>query len=261
MTATDIDNALAAATAALTAAGISFTGTAAGNDLTFTKADGTDFDIVITTDFSDAAGGFANWGATENVTNGTPANPGTPTDLTLGSVTFTVGNGSAVDIAGTYASVDDLVAAINSQVAGVYARVDDTNQLVITAGEQLTIGGADVATLGLTAGATTASGSLAGANVQTTAGANDAILRVDAALTAVSAFRSTLGAIQGRFESTIANLHSVSENLQASRSRILDADFASETALLTRAQILQQAGIAILAQANAVPQNVLALLR
>ena len=73
--------------------------------------------------------------------------------------------------------------------------------------------------------------------------------------------RSTFGAIQNRFESTIASLSAVSENLEASRSRILDADFAAETAALTRAQILQQAGVAILAQANTAPQSVLALLQ
>ncbi len=87
------------------------------------------------------------------------------------------------------------------------------------------------------------------------------IQRVDAALTTVSSLRSTFGAIQNRFESTIANLTAISENLSASRSRIQDADFASETAALTRAQILQQAGTAILAQANSAPQTVLALLR
>jgi flagellin len=73
--------------------------------------------------------------------------------------------------------------------------------------------------------------------------------------------RSTFGAIQNRFESTIANLTAISENLSASRSRIQDADFAAETAALTRAQILQQAGVAILAQANAAPQTALALLQ
>ncbi|PZN32758.1 MAG: flagellin, partial [Proteobacteria bacterium] len=87
------------------------------------------------------------------------------------------------------------------------------------------------------------------------------ILRVDAALTAVRQLRGTLGAIQNRFESTINNLQTVSENLSASRSRIQDTDFAAETAALTRAQILQQAGTAMVAQANAVPQNVLSLLR
>jgi flagellin len=102
---------------------------------------------------------------------------------------------------------------------------------------------------------------LASANVLTVTAANNAIYRVDSALTAVSTLRSTFGAIQNRFESTISNLQATSENLSASRSRIQDADFASETASLTRAQILQQSGIAMLGQANALPQNVLSLLR
>jgi flagellin len=84
---------------------------------------------------------------------------------------------------------------------------------------------------------------------------------MDAALTSVNTARATLGAIQNRFQSVVNNLSIATENLSASRSRILDADFASETASLTRAQILQQAGTAVLAQANAVPQNVLTLLR
>ena len=91
--------------------------------------------------------------------------------------------------------------------------------------------------------------------------ANDTILRIDASLTAVSSVRSDLGAIQNRFESTIANLSTVVENLEASRSRIQDADFAAETANLTKAQILQQAGVAVLSQANASPQAVLGLLQ
>ena len=106
----------------------------------------------------------------------------------------------------------------------------------------------------------TASGSLDDVDVLTAAGANEAIQRIDAALTSTSELRSTFGAIQNRFESTIANLSVTSENLDASRSRIQDADFAAETAALTRAQILQQAGISVLSQANAQPQNVLALL-
>ncbi len=103
--------------------------------------------------------------------------------------------------------------------------------------------------------------SLNGVDVTTIDNANTAITRVDSALTTVSNLRSTFGAIQNRFESTISNLQAVSENLTASRSRILDADFAAETAALTRSQILQQAGVAILSQANALPQNALALLQ
>ncbi len=99
------------------------------------------------------------------------------------------------------------------------------------------------------------------ASVTSVENANTAITRVDAALTSVSSLRSTFGAIQNRFESTIANLSATTENLSASRSRILDADFAAETAALTRAQILQQAGVAMVAQANVLPQTVLALLQ
>jgi flagellin len=92
-------------------------------------------------------------------------------------------------------------------------------------------------------------------------GANLAIAQIDVALTLVNGVRGDLGAIQNRFESTIVNLQTVSENLSASRSRIMDADFAAETAALTKSQILQQAGVAVLAQANASPQVVLGLLQ
>jgi len=92
-------------------------------------------------------------------------------------------------------------------------------------------------------------------------GANSALAVVDAALTSINNSRASLGAIQNRFASTISNLQTTSENLSAARSRIQDTDFASETANLTRGQILQQAGTAILAQANSLPNGVLALLR
>ncbi len=98
-------------------------------------------------------------------------------------------------------------------------------------------------------------------DVSTVAGANDAIFRVDAALDSVNSLRGELGAIQNRFESTIANLNTSVENLSASNSRILDADFAAETAKLSKSQVLQQAGISVLAQANARPQQVLSLLQ
>jgi flagellin len=102
---------------------------------------------------------------------------------------------------------------------------------------------------------------VAGIAIDTVAGANFAIARVDSALTDVNGLRANLGAIQNRFESTITNLQTVSENLSASRGRILDADFAAETANLTKAQVLQQAGVAVLAQANAQPQLALSLLQ
>ena len=98
-------------------------------------------------------------------------------------------------------------------------------------------------------------------SVATAAGAGSAITAIDTALTTVNTQRATFGAIQNRFESTIANTQNAAENLSAARSRIRDTDFAAETAELTRAQILQQAGISVLAQANANPQSVLALLQ
>jgi flagellin len=91
--------------------------------------------------------------------------------------------------------------------------------------------------------------------------ANAMITALDAALDTVNSERATYGAVQNRFEAVIANLQIAAENQTAAKSRIMDADFAKETAMLTRAQILQQAGTAMLAQANQVPQQVLQLLK
>ena len=93
------------------------------------------------------------------------------------------------------------------------------------------------------------------------AGAQLAIDLVDSSLTSINSARANLGAIQNRFESVVTSLQTTSENLSASRSRIMDTDFAAETANLTRNQILQQAGTAMLSQANSAPQNVLGLLQ
>jgi len=102
---------------------------------------------------------------------------------------------------------------------------------------------------------------LSAVNIGTVGGANLALTAVDAALERINSSRADLGAIQNRFSSVIQNLNTTSENLSASRSRIRDTDYAKETAELTRTQILQQAGTAMLAQANQIPQNVLSLLR
>lgn len=98
-------------------------------------------------------------------------------------------------------------------------------------------------------------------DISTVKGANDAILAVDSALRTINSIRADLGAVQNRFESTIANLESGSENLSAARSRIEDADFAKESAELSRTQTLQQAGLSVLSQANQRPQQVLQLLQ
>jgi flagellin len=98
-------------------------------------------------------------------------------------------------------------------------------------------------------------------DISTQEGANAALKAIDNALNAVNSSRADLGAIQNRFEATISNLALTSENLSAANSRIKDADFASEAAALSRSQVLQQAGISILSQANAAPQQVLSLLQ
>ncbi|HEV7817063.1 MAG TPA: flagellin, partial [Janthinobacterium sp.] len=103
--------------------------------------------------------------------------------------------------------------------------------------------------------------SVANIDVSTVDGANKALLTLDSALNQVNSNRAALGAIQNRFTSTISNLQTTSLNMSASQSRIQDTDFAAETANMTRGQILQQAGTAILAQANSLPNGVLALLR
>lgn len=102
---------------------------------------------------------------------------------------------------------------------------------------------------------------LSAIDVTTATNASNALASIDAALTQINSGRATLGAIQNRFASVVTSLQTSAENLSASRSRIQDADFASETANLTKGQILQQAGTAMLAQANSLPNGVLALLR
>ncbi len=176
-------------------------------------------------------------------------------NASTGAVTLTAADGRNIDVAGDVTNTG-LTAQTN------YGTVTlATNSTTATS---IVVGGTAPTTAGFTA-ATTASAltgtALANIDISTVAGANTALASVDSALSAVSTSRAALGAIQNRFSSTIDNLHTTSENLSASRSRIQDADFAMETANLSRAQVLQQAGTAMIAQANQLPQQVLALLR
>jgi len=191
-------------------------------------------------------------------------------------ITVVFGDGTTADFYGSAVVTADATAqeaadTINgANVTGIAAFVNDNGnlQVVNSNGADVVIaesGGAGSDTLGL-AGTTadetvSATTTLAGVAVDTVGDANFAIARIDSALTAVNGLRGNLGAIQNRFESTIVNLQTVSENLAASRGRIQDADFAAETAALTKAQILQQAGVAVLSQANAQPQLALSLLQ
>ena len=218
---------------------------------------------------------------------------GNATTLDLSTITITGADGKSVTLAGQATSAQDVADAINSAgLNGVSAAVNSNGGLNIFSTGTLSIsGGAASATSvngdaigtatsgifgaasavgsdgttvlgGAAAGATTTvSGSLQGSDVLTVDDANKLIASIDAALNTVSTINSTLGAVQNRFQSTIATLSAQSTNLQASQSSIQDADFAQETANLSKAQVLQQAGISVLATANSQPQQVLKLLQ
>ena len=194
------------------------------------------------------------------------------TALSAGALTI---NGTDVSLsigaAGTAQQrVGQVVDAINkyATTTGVNAAFDSaTNKIVLSSAGNITVGGTDngAATsfngaTGISATASTTTG-LTSLDLSSYAGASLAIKQIDSALGQVNSARATLGAIQNRFSSVVSQISSTSENLSASRSRIQDADFAKETANLTRGQVLQQAGTAILAQANSAPQSVLSLLR
>jgi flagellin len=156
-------------------------------------------------------------------------------------------------------------------------KVQAASQSIITAAAAATVNGrvtfdsqnsfsvTETTTTGLAIGKATAQGSTLNSvstlDVTTFDGAQLALKIADAALATVNGQRAQYGALQSRFSSAISNLQSTTENLSASRSRIVDTDFASETANMTRGQILQQAGTAMLAQANSLPNGVLSLLR
>lgn len=211
--------------------------------------------------------------STAAVAGGTATATGSYAGMAINGVTVDTFN-VAVGDSGADVS-KKLAAAINDKMdqTGVYASLDATNKLTLTsltAGKDLTFtagtltGGTGItmAEAGIAAG-TAAAGStkyIKDLDISSFTGAQQAMEIVDKALTSVNSARADMGAVQNRFTSTIANLQATGENLSASRSRIRDADYAKETAELTRTQILSQAGTAMLAQANAVPQNVLSLL-
>ena len=192
------------------------------------------------------------------------------TAIAAGGVTI---NGVDIGAIGAASSAAEragqLVNAINnvSQQSGVGASYDGaTGQITLTSAAAVVVAGTtdDVTVAGWdndTFGSASTTNGIAGLTVASFAGAQLAIQLADSALTSINSTRATLGAVQNRFSSVVANLQTGAENLAASRSRIQDADFAAETASLTKAQILQQAGTAVLAQANAIPQNVLSLLQ
>jgi flagellin len=137
-----------------------------------------------------------------------------------------------------------------------------TSELKLTSGEDFVLTGTnvdDILNLTATGGSSTLS-AISDVKIGTQQGAQDALASIDGAIAAIDSQRADLGALQNRFDHTISNLSNISENVSASRSRIQDTDFATETAEMTKNQILQQAGTSILSQANQLPQTALSLL-
>ncbi len=213
--------------------------------------------------------------STAALASGTATAAGTAGGLTINSIAI-----DSVDVAVGDSDTtvrNALVNAINAKMdqTGVFAEVNNTTGYLsltsLKAGKDFTLSGTltgaaglTFATTGIAASATAVAGTdqfTKDLDISSFTGSQQAIEIVDKALTAVNSARADMGAVQNRFTSTIANLATSSENISASRGRIVDADFASETANLSRSQILQQAGTAMLAQANALPQQVLSLLQ
>jgi flagellin len=175
-----------------------------------------------------------------------------------------LGNGSTQTAAGLLAATG----LVTGDGAGPIAAVVTHGTITLSSNNAAGIvaSGGGVTKAGLTAGTTSPTttltvNSISSIDLSTATGATNALAAIDGALTTINSSRAALGAVQNRFSSVVTSLQTTSENLSASRSRIQDTDFAHETASLTRGQILQQAGTAILAQANSLPNGVLSLLR
>ena len=152
--------------------------------------------------------------------------------------------GSTFTLTETTAAAATTVGVVRVNSAGPFSVTSDTADITGTAGTE-----------------TSTLKAISGVNISTQNGAQSAIAVIDSALATIDSQRADLGAVQNRFDNTISNLQNISENASAARGRIQDTDFAAETANLSKNQILQQAGTAILAQANQLPQAVLSLLR
>ncbi len=192
----------------------------------------------------------------------------TLTATSLGDLTV---NGTDIGVLAAAGTTQErqaqVVDAINriSTTTGVGAFFDAQNNVIaLTSSGNITLTGAAGASVGFVAAdsaTAAASANMASLDISSYGGAQLAIQQADAALAQINGARANLGAVQSRFETAIANIQISAENTTAAKSRIMDTDFAAETANMTRAQILQQAGNAMLSQANQLPQQVLSLLK
>lgn len=156
---------------------------------------------------------------------------------------------------------------IANATSGTVGAADTVDAGGVVVNAELKFSSSEAFTVTGTSGAITSTGTtsslsaVSAVDIRTEQGAQDAIAVIDAALSKIDSQRADLGAVQNRFDNTISNLQNISENVSSARGRIQDTDFAAETANMTKNQVLQQAGTAILAQANQLPQAVLSLLR
>lgn len=227
----------------------------AGEDgrLKLTSADGAEIKLADGAAAGDA-GTLSKLGLTADTTQ---AKLQENTSVTLNGTEIKLAKGS---------DMDSIVTAINTASTGVSAS-NDGGKLSLFSQNDFTVAdgaaGSGLTALGLTAGTSAAvaqESSVANLDITTAGGAQQAIQVLDGAMQQIDSERAKLGAVQNRFESTISNLQNIAENASASRARIMDTDYAAESANLAKNQIMQQAGTAMLAQANQLPQAVLSLL-
>ena len=252
-----------------TATSATMTGDAVGTVVTSTAISSTTFDVNGTTvtvsslsDTTSLANADSNLAKVASEINGKTSTHGVVASIKEGTgaagsdeLILTAADGRDIKIDNFTNEAEDITGFTTGSIArGGIALSSDTAFTLTDA-----LSGASAA-LGLTAGVV-ATGGATKVSVDTVSNANDTITRIDEALKSINTGRANLGAYQNRFEATVSDLKNNVENLSGARSRIQDADFAEETASLAKNQILQQAGMAMLAQANQLPQNVLSLLR
>jgi flagellin len=252
-----------------TATSATMTGDAVGTVVTSTAISSTTFDVNGTTvtvsslsDTTSLANADSNLAKVASEINGKTSTHGVVASIKEGTgaagsdeLILTAADGRDIKIDNFTNEAEDITGFTTGSIARGGVTLSSDTAFTLTDTQT----GASAA-LGLTAGVV-ATGGATKVSVDTVSNANDTITRIDEALKSINTGRANLGAYQNRFEATVSDLKNNVENLSGARSRIQDADFAEETASLAKNQILQQAGMAMLAQANQLPQNVLSLLR
>ena len=243
-------------TASVSATTLNGTATTVATDGTGAVINGVNTGVIQASTGGDLAVNASNFVAAVNAISAQTGVTATITNATAGTYTLTASDGRNI-----------AVTASTANAVGAAGTAQGSITLTSTGSGGITIGGdpTGAAALGVSAGNTAATvtvgAGVSSVDLTSAAGASNALAIIDSAIENIANSRASLGAFQNRLESTISNLNIQSENLSASRGRIQDADFAAETANLSRSQILQQAGTSILAQANALPQSVLSLLQ